>query len=305
MFQLFLILLLIVSFALADMDVNIVGGVKVPTDNTDFKFMASLQYKSGKTFKHYCGGSLVDPWWVMTAAHCVRYSSPDRIRIGSLNTDDGGSLRTVTQRILHPKYVSIYYGDIALLKLNSPVTDITPVDLDMKGQYDKAGDIVTSIGWGYTQQYVGPVVKELRMVEIQVHDNNICKKQYQGEGDINDGNLCTWGKWDSNKNQRQDQCSGDSGGPTFYYDKENHKTVQVALTSWGKGCGQKNFPGVNTRISYYSDFIKSKIDNVPTPTPKPTINGDLLECYSDCSENTKKGKRRRKCKRQCRRKYKN
>lgn len=295
---LFLILCYVKSSIANNIGINIVGGIKVPISNTDFRFMTSLQRKNSNSYYHFCGGSLVDPWWIITAAHCVKYSKPDRVRIGSYNTDDGGVIRTVSEVIMHPKYFIVDRHDIAFLKLNEPVNDIPTLPIDLDGKYDKANELVTSIGWGYTKENAGYTVKDLRMVELIVLSNKICNEQYKGE--INDGNICTWGKWNPKTKQRQDQCSGDSGGPSFYYN--NGILSLVGLTSWGYGCGRKEYAGVNTRVSYYADFIREvlNMDSMPTasPTSRPTSN--LRGCYINCRRRYKNKSKRWRCRRLCR-----
>lgn len=268
-----LTLSLVVTLARA-MQINIIGGSQVPESNTDFRFIASLQHKNfnGK-FKHYCGGALVGPLWVITAAHCVKYGGPDLVRIGSYNTDEGGHVRTVAQIITHPDFYSTKQDDIALLKLNAPVVG-SIIKIDMDGRWGSDGSSVVSIGWGYTQQYSGTIMKNLRMVDLVVISNEACEKQYPGS--INKGHLCTWGEWNPHTGQRNDQCSGDSGGPTFHYNRATGEVVLVALTSWGKGCGRRDYSGVSTRLSYYGSFIsryvrgKRRKDPTPQPTDEPT-----------------------------------
>ena len=89
---------------------RIVGGSLVPTGS--YPWTAALLGSNGSQF---CGGSLIAPKWVVTAAHCS--SSAASVRVGSVDRQSGGQVIRVIRRINHPQYST--QNDIALLELET------------------------------------------------------------------------------------------------------------------------------------------------------------------------------------------
>ncbi|MEU9609013.1 serine protease [Streptomyces sp. NPDC048057] len=124
----------------------VVGGDDAPAPES---WMASLQTKDGV----FCGSTLIDGQWVLTAFHCVGHGETPkediRVRIGSLNASSGGTVAKVKQIVQHPdaRYTGgVFSGpDLALLKLDKPVRH-APAQLNRKSP-----PISTSarmLGWG-------------------------------------------------------------------------------------------------------------------------------------------------------------
>jgi trypsin len=269
------LLVFLVEVVYGDMGALIIGGIQVPTSNKDFQSIVSLQDKKMGSMSHFCGGSLINPSWVLTAGHCVsKGGKPSQVRIGSYDNKKGGYVRKISKMVLHPNYAGTRNNDFALLKLDKPVegTNVKFMKLD-NGKYDKDKTPLVSIGWGYTKEGSGNVVQNLRQVDLEVITNKFCSTMYYGQ--INYSMLCTWGKWDNKKKQRKDACSGDSGSPNFWYDKKTGETVVVGVTSWGRGCGRKNYAGVTARVSHVINWInKVAVHETKRPTlshtPRPT-----------------------------------
>ncbi|XP_026230386.1 transmembrane protease serine 9-like isoform X2 [Anabas testudineus] len=238
------------------LNTKIVGG-QVASPGS-WPWQVSLQISGS----HFCGGSLINNQWVMTAAHCFGSYKPSSVTVVlGLQTQSGSNpnsqSRKIAKGIMHPSYNSqTNDNDIYLLQLASPVTFtnyILPICLAASGStfYNGTNSWVT--GWGTTSSGSNTISQDLREVEVPIVGNRQCNCDY-GVGSITNNMMCA-GLSAGGK----DSCQGDSGGPMV--SKQGSYWIQSGIVSFGDGCALPNFPGIYTRVSQYQSWINSMISS--------------------------------------------
>ncbi|TCP56221.1 chymotrypsin [Tamaricihabitans halophyticus] len=197
----------------------------------------------------FCGGSIVAPNKVVTAAHCVPDAQPDAVQVVSGRTTmstDEGTVTDVSDIWVHPDFQNVTTGsDVAVLTLASEVAE-QPIELakaDDPGY--QAGTDSTILGWGTTTEG-GQASDVLQKATVPVNSDEDCSAGYN---EYDPESMVCAGLPDGGV----DACQGDSGGPMVAGGK------LIGVTSWGDGCARPGKPGVYARVGSYYDLLMEQI----------------------------------------------
>ena len=264
---------------------RIVGGMEA--EARAWPWQVALIYPQESDFEQFCGGSVIDQRWVLTASHCVDGASSDDIQVlvGTQDLDEGGRRIDVEAIRMHRAYRDdTLENDIALLKLarKAGVDEVVTLpDAERSAEVAEPGAMATAIGWGllrpiqcapgskegahrcrprgggaghYVDDLTGRPVdlsdvftSRLMQVELPLVGEQTCRNAYSG-APIDHRTLCA-----GLRKGGKDSCQGDSGGPLVVRDGD--EWVQVGVVSWGAGCAKPGKYGVYTNTGSFAEWV--------------------------------------------------
>ena len=247
---------------------RIFGGVDA--DKGEFPWNVLIYFSRGR----FCGGSIIDENWVLTAGHCLAKSLGDycdrdcnllkptdvlSIKAGVFKKtvkEETWQVRTATEIHVHP-YLTMQRNyldyDIGLIRVNESFvfgssSTVNKICLPKSGVNDLVtNQYLTVSGWGKTN--ISSDSQALQKILIPYVSRDICNSEKSYKGLITDRMFCA-----GFAKGGKDACQGDSGGPLIYLGP-NGTFVQGGIVSWGQGCALEDYYGVYANLAYFYEWI--------------------------------------------------
>ncbi|EDS35876.1 cationic trypsin [Culex quinquefasciatus] len=200
-----------------------------------FPYQVSLRSAAGA---HFCGGSIVNSRWILTAGHCAAGRTPVNtvVVVDTVTLDAGGVAHGTERIVVHPQYAEgNLANDIAVIRVAVPIvfsSRVGPVSLAAELLEEGAG--ATLSGWGQTA-VTGLLSDHLQYASVDIITREECMNRHGAER--------------LDESRVLDVCIQYDGGSPLTF-----SGLQEGIVSWGVPCGRQE-PDVYTRVSAYRTWI--------------------------------------------------
>ena len=203
-----------------------------------------------------CAGSLIGGRFIVTAAHCFRFSSSPSSYL--VVFDSSGNFSNIESIKVHPDFgvAKDFDADIAVIKLSPTFTSTVPnVCLGLRQNCELSNCLVIGYNIHFRGQKIDNNNDVLKQFSVPVVSSDICTKQFPNLANHLTNRMVCGGNIDIGP----DTCEGDSGGAMLCQCGNQDRWHLKGLVSFGAGCSSTASPGVFTKVDSFTNWIENQL----------------------------------------------